>query len=528
MTSVWTVGGNRSAQFPVLTGTMRADVAVIGAGITGLMTALALSESGRRVIVLEADRIGRGNTGGATGNLYATLSQGLAALRRKWKSDVVGELVRCRQQAVDRIEHTIERFGIDCGFVRCPLHVVVVSDQQQLDALDEEYAACIEAGIEVGLVDRVDALPFTIRRALRIDRQAQFNPVLFCEGLARGLQTTIGVTLHEGSVVRDVDASRGRVLTDDGEVYAGQIVFATHVPKGLNLVQAEMEACREYAIAARLARGRYPQGIFWLRDRQRSIRSYRFQDRDYLIAVGERHKVGHGDAGRGYYDTLAADLKRRFDVESVAYEWSAQQYRPADGLPYIGPSAHGNVYMATGFGADGLVWGTVASRLIAQLVDDKSSTVSDLLTPRRFTPLKSARLWASENSAVVSHLVGDRLGSAGHARLSEIPAGEGRIVELDGRKHAVYRSLENRFTLLSPVCPHMRCHVRWNSAESTWDCPCHGSRFRCDGRVIEGPALAPLEPRGSISGSEGRRPVVPLVPPVRLPIGEAPGRGTVG
>lgn len=522
MTSIWTVGSHRSTQFPTLTGTMRADVVVIGGGVTGLMTALMLHEGGRRIIVLEADRIGRSNTGRSTGNLYATVSGGLAALRAKWKRAPIAEVVQLRQLAVDLLEQTVQRFALDCGFVRRPLYRAVVSDASRLAELDDEYAACVEAGLPVSLHDEVTELPFAVKRALRIDRQAQFNPQQFCDGLARALQSIGSITLHEGSVVRSIDAGRGHVVTDDGEVYAGAIVFATHVPKGFNLVQAEMEPYREYGVAARLRAGHYPNGIFWLHDPQRSLRSYRHEGRDYLIAVGGKHKVGHGADGHGYYDQLARDLQQWFDVERITHEWSAQQYRSADGLPYIGPSAHGNVYIATGFAADGLTWGTVAARLIAGQIDGRRLQGSELLTPRRFTPVKSARLWASENRTVVSHLVGDRLSAADHQRLSQIAPGEGGIVELDGRKHAVYRSPENRFTLLSPVCPHMGCHVRWNAADHSWDCPCHGSRFQCDGRVIEGPALSPLEQHALVSGREGLRPTL-AEPPIRMQPGAAGG-----
>ena len=148
---------------------------------------------------------------------------------------------------------------------------------------------------------------------------------------------------------------------------------------------------------------------------------------------------------------------------------------------------------ATGFGADGLTWGTVAARMIADLVQGNDSKASELLTPRRFTPGKSARTWATENTAVVKHLVGDRLSDAEVVRLDDIGAGEGRIVEIDGRKFAAHRSRSGTLSVVSPVCTHLGCHVAWNPEATSWDCPCHGSRFGVDGRVIEGPALRPLE-----------------------------------
>jgi len=528
MSSLWTIGAS-TTRYPVLSGSLGADVVIIGGGITGLSTALQLADDGRRVVLLEACRIGRGNTGRSTGNLYSTLSQGLAPLRRKWNADVVRQVVELRSHAVDRIAQTVERFGIDCDFVRRPLYRLVASPRsERRHSIDEELTACMEAGLDCSLLDDMPALPFRLTRGLRIEQQAQFNPQHYCDGLAAALAAA-GVQVLEESVVRDIDAGRGLVRTDDGEVQAGHIVFASHVPKGFNLVQAEMEPYREYGVAARLRGEGPPPGIFWVIDEQRSLRGYRHREQDHVVVVGEKHLVGHGDAGSGYNARLAEWLRARFDVEQMAFEWSAQQYRPADELPYIGPSAHGNVLMATGFAADGLVWGTVAARLLGERIAgvDRSGA-ADLLSPRRFTPLKSASVWAAENATVARHLVGDRLQAAEPLPLRDIARGEGRIVELDGAKRAVYRSEDNALLVLSPVCPHLKCHVHWNAAETSWDCPCHGSRFRPDGSIIEGPALQPLQRLALAGDGETRAPVSAGTPATAPGVGAALGRGSAG
>jgi glycine/D-amino acid oxidase-like deaminating enzyme/nitrite reductase/ring-hydroxylating ferredoxin subunit len=490
MKSVWTIGSGSFAAFAPLAGRIKVDVAVVGGGITGVMTALQLSDAGVKVAVLEAGRIGRSNTGGSTGNLYATVSGGLARLRRKWRDEVLREMVRQRIDAIDLIEQTAIRFGIDCAFQRRSLFDCVSGDDVALAALDEELAAHEAAGLAARLEDHVEALPFKIRRALRLDQQAQFNPLHFVQGVARALAER-GVAVHEGSAVLEFKGGRdASVRTADGEVEARHLVFATHTPKGFNLVQAEMEPYREHGIAAHLRRGHYPGGIFWIRDQGRSLRSYRRDEREYLVVVGEKHKTGHGEGDPRA--VLRSWAQARFDLGEVTHEWSAQQYASADLLPYIGPSAHQNVLIATGFAADGLTWGTVAARLLSERIQGRVESAADMLTPRRFTPVKSARTWASENATVVRHLVGDRLAAAEATSLAAIAPGEGRIVEIDGRKHAIYRGEDRLLTVLSPVCPHMKCHVAWNAADSTWDCPCHGSRFGTDGRVLEGPALQAL------------------------------------
>jgi glycine/D-amino acid oxidase-like deaminating enzyme/nitrite reductase/ring-hydroxylating ferredoxin subunit len=496
MNSVWTQGAIPGVAFPPLAGHVDVDVAVVGAGITGVLTAWRLSDAGMKVALLEAGRTACSNTGGSTGNLYSTVSSGLATLRRKWDDETMREVVAARAAAVDEIERMVADLGIDCGFARVPLQLCVAGDAgDELARLDDEFAALLAAGLPVRRSNHVEALPFPVHRAVVLDGQAQFNPLRFVRAVAAALGRR-GVAVHEGTAVLEFEGGDdARLRTADGEVRARQLVFATHTPKGFNLVQAEMEVHREHGIAGHLHRGHYPQGIFWVRDHGTSIRSHRADGEEYLVVVGERHKTGHHRAGHDPRQALRDYASRRFDVRMFTHDWGAQQYRSADSLPYVGPSAHGNVLIATGFGADGLTWGALAARLLARRALGHADPLADRLSPRRFTPLKSARQWASENATVVRHLIADRLSSAELDSLDAVAPGEGRIVELAGTKHAVYRSPERDLTVLSPVCPHLRCHVAWNAADASWDCPCHGSRFAPDGRVLEGPALAGLEPR---------------------------------
>lgn len=494
MRSVWMIDRNGSPN-PRLLGAIEAEVVVVGGGITGVSTALRLVVAGRKVVLLEAGRIGAGNTGRSTGNLYGTVSSGLAPLHQKWDATVVRDVVAVRLQAIEWIERTAARLKIDCAFSRCPLfRSVAGADAQQ--TLEQEFDVAQEAKLAPDWVDGIPGLPLPLRRTMRIDGQAQFDPFAYVQGLGQQLVQR-GAIVHENSAVLDINARKGLVRTAEGEVTAQNIVLATHTPKGFNLVQAEMEVSREYGVAGRLGEnaGSGPSGICWVSDRSRSIRSHRHHGRDHVIAVGEKHPAGQYDSGADYAERLRETLRRSFDMDGFSFAWSAQQFQPADGLPYIGASGHGNVYIATGFSADGLTWGTVAAEIIGSLIAGRDSRIAELLSPRRFTPVKSARGWAAENAVVLRHLVADRFGSADAVTLADVGVGEGRIVDLGGGKHAVFRSAQGRLSVLSPVCPHLKCHVSWNPAEGTWDCPCHGSRFDTDGQVIEGPALQPLERR---------------------------------
>jgi glycine/D-amino acid oxidase-like deaminating enzyme/nitrite reductase/ring-hydroxylating ferredoxin subunit len=489
---IWRAKTHERASFQPLQTHLETDVAIVGGGITGLTTALRLADEGLRVAVLEAHEIGSGTSGYSTGNLYGTVDQHLAPLRDKWDEGVVRSVVEGRMQAIALVEETVMRLGIDCQFERRPWYLCA-EGKAEAEWLELELAAAKAAGLEATLVESAP-LPFPVRRALRLDKQAQFNPYAYLQGVARAACAG-DCDIYEQTKVVDIDPEAGVTETERAKVRATHIVLATHTPKGLNLIQTELGPYREYGIAARLKAGNYPDGAFWLLGQSRSIRSYRYEGQDYLLLVGEKHKTGHHHDAPHYYQVLEAYLRERFDVAAVDYRWSAQQYRPADALPYIGRSGHENVYMGTGYAADGLVYGSLAGMIISDLILGRDNRWSELFDPHRFTPLKSAKRLVKENFHVASHLLKDYVGGAEADTVEEVPRGEGRIVALDGEKLAVYRSPDNKLSVLSPVCPHMKCMVHFNAAETSWDCPCHGSRFRTDGSVIEGPAYQGLEPR---------------------------------
>lgn len=493
--ALWYVN-NRPGSYTPLHGAVSAGTVIVGGGITGLTTALKLAEAGIPVVVLESRQIAGGDTGNSTGNLYSTLSQGLAPVEKKWSADVVAAIVAERARAIDLVESTVERFAIDCQFERRPLYWCLrdAGDRSD-DALQREYAVAKTAGLQARLVDAVPRLPDANSGAICLENQAQFNPLSYVQGLARRV-VELGGVIHERSPVTGVDAKAGVVNTAAGEVSARQIVLATHTPIGINLLQAEMEPSREYGISAVLDSNfqtdSYPEGIVWIQDAAVSLRSYLYNDRHYLVAVGYKHKTGEGKLGEGFYQALEQYVSERYDVAEFTHRWSAQQFKSADLLPYIGRSGHENVWVGTGYAADGLVWGTIAGDLIANQILGQQDSRAQLFDPRRFTPVKSAARWTAENLSVASHFIRGYLTPARVRQLDQIEPGEGRIVNVDGDRLAVFRSATNELLALSPVCPHMKCMVNWNGAEKTWDCPCHGSRFAVDGSVLEGPAMQPL------------------------------------
>lgn len=492
--SIWNAL-EESAAFPMLTSDLIVDVVIIGAGITGITTAAQLVQAGRRVAVIDAMEVGHGTTGYSTGNLYAPVDEYLYKLGRKWGDDNVIDVVQSRKMAIDLIEKNVVEHQLKCGFSRQPW--VLYSREglpAEVEDIDSEYKAAVGAGLDARL-STDPGLPYPVSKALIVDRQAQLHPLKYVRQLARAIQSD-DCLIFEKSPVWSIDEKQGFVKTATCMVRAEHIVMATHTPKGFNVLQTELGPYREYAVAAQLHGQQLPAGIFWSADSpKRSIRSVDVDGRPYVLIVGEKHKTGQRQDTEAGYRLLEATLKTHFNIHSIAYRWSAQHYRAADGLPYIGLAVGmTRLYLACGFSTDGLTYGTLAGILLADEITGAENRFSALYSPRRFTPLKSAKNFFKENLNVASFYIRDYAQGPAAKKLAEVAPGEGELVDVDGDKMAVYRDENGRLYVLSPVCTHLKCIVHWNRSERSWDCPCHGSRFGYDGTIIEGPALEPLQP----------------------------------
>ncbi|HEX8169031.1 MAG TPA: FAD-dependent oxidoreductase [Thermoanaerobaculia bacterium] len=479
-------------RFPPLASDVEADVAIVGGGITGITAAQLLAAAGKRVAVIEARSVGLGTTGHSTGNLHTVVDNYLYAIRKKWGDEVLRTVAQTRQEMIGFIEETVSRYGIECGFAR-RRHYLFMTDESQRGDFDKEHEALRVSGLPFTQVDRAP-LPVPSIAALAVENQAQFHPLTYTRALAKAIQSD-QCRVFEYSKAVEIDAREHVVRTSLGSVRAEKIILATHTPKGFHLVQTELGPYREYGIAATLASGEYPDGIFWsFESPHHSIRSYEHNGRKYLIVIGEKHKVGQQDNSDDYYGKVEAFAREHFDIATIDYRWSGQHYHPADELPFIGQSGHNDdLYIATGFSTSGLIYGPLAAHILSAAILGGEHPAASVYRANRFTPIKSAENFTKENVDVAKQMVKDYVRRAEVDAITDVGPGEGKIAEIDGKKVALYRDDQGQWTAVSPVCTHMGCIVHFNRFEKTWDCPCHGSRFDTNGEVIEGPAINPLE-----------------------------------
>ncbi|WP_394821678.1 FAD-dependent oxidoreductase [Pendulispora albinea] len=486
--------------YPQLDRGLHVDVAVVGGGITGLTAALILKRAGKKVAVLEARRVGGENSMHTTAHLTEAIDARYATLEKDFGAEAAKAAALSSRAAVARIGAFVRELGIACDHRIVP-GLLYSEREEDLHALHEEYEAAARAGIPVRMIREVP-LPFPCAAAICFPDQAQLHAGHYLMALARAIPGD-GCHVFEGAQVRDIEEGEPcRLVVANGKdeltpvqpLTADRVIVAASAPPTRLAMQTKLAHYRTYAIAIRDP-GNIPGVLLWDTDQPyHYIRLAEASGSRYAIIGGEDHKTGQNDDAEACWTRLETYARQRFGAAEVTHRWSGQILEPLDGLPYIGrlPGKE-KISIGIGYSGNGMTFGTLAGMLLADEAAPHAGAYLELYSPSRIKPLASAKPFFKENIDFPAHFVGDRLRHA-HT-LDEVAAGEGKIVLMGTEKVAVYRDELGAVHALSPVCSHLGCHVTFNNAERSWDCPCHGSRFDTSGKVLHGPATRPLTRR---------------------------------
>lgn len=493
--SLWTATAPPLPAFPALEENLAAEVVVVGGGITGLTLAALLAERGKRVVLLERNRLGSGTTGCTTAHLTASLDLDFQSLVSRFGEEHARRVVASVLRAIDEIERGCAGAPDDCGFRRMPGFRFSESARDE-KSLREEAALARRLGLEAAFVRGDDVpLPFPSAAALRLEAQAAFRPLAYLGALAERI-VRAGGQIHEHSAVVE-STDDGVSLASGPRVGADSVIEATHTPLGLvSSIQTRVSAWMSYVLAVRLDEP-LAQALFWdSEDPYHYVRPVDVEGRLVLVG-GEDHRTGREPDPRARLAALEAWTRRRLPVRAVEARWSHELFEPADGLPYIGalPGSRAH-FVAAGFSGTGMTFGTVAALLLRDLVLEGASPWESLYAPSRVKALASALPIAEENLRIGWRFLADRLRRR-EGELADLACDAGRVERTGGEQVAVYRDVRGDLHYLSPRCTHMGCIVAWNDAEKTWDCPCHGGRFHRTGKVLYGPPTADLEHVGA-------------------------------
>jgi glycine/D-amino acid oxidase-like deaminating enzyme/nitrite reductase/ring-hydroxylating ferredoxin subunit len=497
--SVWVDTAKRTPT-PPLEQSAEADVCIVGAGIAGMSAAYLLAREGKSVIVLEKSALNSGETPRTSAHLSTVLDTKYKTIAQMHGEDGARKAAESHAAAISEIEAITAREGIDCEFKRTDGYLFLAKDDFQATR-KEEFDASRSAGLPVEWSPSPPRLQ-CIRECLRFPGQAQFHPVKYLAGLDAVLQN-LRVRLHSQTEVTEIAGGEiAQVKTSRGfEVSAGSIIVTTNTPvNDWVKIHTKQAAYRTYVVGMTIEGDPPPPFLYWdTADPFHYVRTEQVtnggQTENLLIVGGEDHKTGQEGTDHDQYTRLATWAREYFpNAGTVKFRWSGQILNSMDGLAFIGrnPADKENIFIVTGDSGNGLTHGTIAGMLLRDLILGRENPWAGLYDPSRKN-LRAVLPFVGENLNIAAEY-GNWLRPGEVDDESKIEPGTGAVIRRGLSKAAVYRDSSNQLHELSAVCTHLGCIVAWNALEQSWDCPCHGSRFSPDGKVLNGPATRGLDP----------------------------------
>lgn len=470
MESIWSKTYNRKKN-PVLKGHIQTDAAVIGGGMAGILTAWHLERAGVRTVILEADRIGGGQTKNTTAKITSQHGMFCHTFIEKKGEETAKKYVQANQAAVEEYKRIVWEKCIDCELTESASYVYSTDDEK----LRQEVEAAQKLGIQASFEEHIE-IPVPYAGAVCFSGQAMFHPLKFIGALAEQL------TIYEDTLVTGVEEKL--VKTARGSVRADYIIFTVHFPfiNFPGMYFARMHQERSYVLALENA-GKLNGMYIGDGEDTLSFRPYE----QYILLGGQAHRTGENKAG-GRYENLREAAKRLYPESSAAACWSAQDCITADKIPFIGEysAEHPNWLLATGFQKWGMSSSMVSATLLRDIICKTENPYAEVFAPSRFSAEELPGLMKESGKAVKG--LTKRFFHIPDKTIAELERGHGAVVDTSQGKAGVYKTEEGAVYQVDIVCPHMGCELSWNPDERSWDCPCHGSRFDYKGELLDGPA----------------------------------------
>lgn len=475
--SIWSTSAT-SKRRESLTENISTDTVIIGGGMAGILTAHFLEQAGVDCVVLEAARIGSGQTKNTTAKVTSQHGLIYDSLLNDVGPDKAKQYADANEKAIERYRILIEKYQIDCGWEDCPAYLYTGSDTGKIR---REYEAARRIGLPAKETEETE-LPFEVKLALKFENQGRFHPLKFLYRIAEDL------IIYENTKVKHVEGNT--VTTDEGQVHANHIVFACHYPflnvPGYYFMRMHQE--RSYVVAVKQAL--HMHGMYYGIDQD--ALSFRSANEELLIGGGG-HRTGRKEPGDSY-EFLMHKAAQYWPDCRVSAKWSAQDCMTLDNIPYIGQFSRSceNWYAATGFKKWGMTSSMVSAMIISDLICKRKNDFAEVFSPQRYNVAASAGTFLKDSAHAAAGLL-KRISGIPGEKMSQLPFGHGSVVEYEGEKYGVYKEESGKLYAVSVKCPHMGCQLEWNPQEKSWDCPCHGSRFDYKGRHLDEPAQEDIE-----------------------------------
>lgn len=481
-------------KFPSLEEDLQVDVVIVGGGITGITTAYLLSNEGMKVALLEAGNLLNGTTGHTTAKITAQHDLIYDELLNHFGHEKAYQYYEATSEALQFVKDTVQKHQIDCDLKEEDAYIYA-TQKSSINKMIKEIEAYEKLGIKGELINQLP-IHLSVQSAIVMPHQAHFHPLKYLTHLVHLIQKQ-GVQIFERTTAMDVErGSTPTVITEKGNKVSGKyVVAATHFPfYDPSFYFARMHAERSYVLAIR-PRKEFEGGMYLSVDQPvRSLRPLYIDGEDCLIIGGESHRTGQGICAFSHYEAIERFAQETYGIQEYKYRWSAQDLITLDKVPYIGQmnKEEPNIFVATGYRKWGMTNGTVAARLLSDLILERENPYVELYSPSRFNMDPSIKNFLKDNINVAGQLIAGKVGIV-FDKVEDLSNDEATIVMIDGERCGAYKDLEGKLHIVDTTCTHLGCEVDWNHGDRTWDCPCHGSRYSITGEVIEGPAKEPLK-----------------------------------
>ena len=491
--SYW-IASTAKKDYPPLKEDIKVDIAIVGGGMVGVTTAYQLRNEELNIAILEADNLLSSTTAHTTGKLTSQHSLIYDKIKSQRGKELARQYADANEAAIKEVKRIADEHGIDCDYLSESAYIYT-EDDKYIGKIKDEVEAASSLGIKASYIEDI---PFdiAIKAGVKFENQAQFHPRKFLLGLADIIDND-GVAIYEDSRVVNMEEDEGDYLlmTSQGKkVRARKVIIASHYPfyNKPSMYYARIYVERSYILAIK-AKEKYPSGMYInAEEPSRSLRNQDTKDGELILVVGETHKSGQGEDTSIHYENLLNFASQLFTIEDVPYRWSTQDCMTVDGVPYIGyyTDDSPNLYIATGFQKWGMTNSIVSAMILKDLIVEGESPWQDVYNPSRKTITASAKELISQGVNVAGQLIDGKLSKLPDEL--DLELGEAQVYKSDGERIGVFKDDEGKLHFVDTTCTHMGCELNWNSAEKSWDCPCHGSRFTYGGDIIQGPAVRPL------------------------------------
>ncbi|NLY36299.1 MAG: FAD-dependent oxidoreductase [Tissierellia bacterium] len=491
--SYW-MASTEQTQYPSLDQDIKVDVVIVGGGMAGICTAYELSKENLKVALLESGRIIEATSGYTTAKVTSQHGLIYNKLIKQVGRELAQQYATANEEAILKIKRIADENGIDADY--SPQNAFIYTKEDQyINQIEEEVEAASCLGIKASFMEEIP-LSFGVKAAVKFENQAQFHPRRFLLPLAK-IAEKKGVKIYEHTRAIELleENNKYTITTLQGKkVTAQRVVIASHFPfyNKPGKYYARIFTERSYVLGIH-AKEKYPGGMYISAGGPgRSLRAQDTDNGELILVVGDNHKTGQGEDTLKHFEALLGFAKNNFTLIDVPYRWSTQDCVTLDGIPYVGHYSADtpNLYLATGFGKWGMTNSIVSSEILRDLIIKGENPWQEIYNPSRKTLVHSAKNLILQGVDFATELIGGKLSKT--PKEVELELDQAQIIEVDDKRAGAYRDKSGKLHIVNTTCTHLGCELNWNSAEKSWDCPCHGSRFDYEGKVIEGPATQDL------------------------------------